>query len=439
MRSFFLRATFFFIASVGIASGDEQQTVYELLDDFSDETTLSQIVVPVHQSRAITGSITAEAAYAIHNEAPHSDISSLKSTLYLAYEQKFTKRFDVRINAKAYYDAIYDLKGNEKFTQDERDALRREIELFDCYIQGGLSQNIDIKLGRQIIVWGRSDTIRITDVLNPLDARRPGMVDIEDLRLPVTMGKIDYYFNGHWNISPIVILEQRFSKNPPYGSDFYPLSVARPDDEGYAGITYALSLKGEFSGWDFSYYYANVRDDAGFIAPNQHHFQHNKIQMHGLALNMISGPLLWKTELAYFRGLRYSSMPERDFNSLKILGGFDYSVFADTRINYDFAYGTVLNYDQKLTAELIPREKREYQHALRISSEFLHARLIANYLGMFEGLKLQNGGFHRSWLEYKISGDTAMSVGGIFYIGGSVLYDAIDNNDMLFMNITYSF
>jgi len=62
-----------------------------------------------------------------------------------------------------------------------------------------------------VVVWGRSDTIRVTDVLNPIDNRRPGMVDIEDLRLPVAMAKLDY-FVGDWRVTPIAILEQRFQK-----------------------------------------------------------------------------------------------------------------------------------------------------------------------------------------------------------------------------------
>ena len=36
------------------------------------------------------------------------------------------------------------------------------------------------------------DNLRVTDVLNPMDLRVPGLTDIDDLRLPVTMIKLDY-------------------------------------------------------------------------------------------------------------------------------------------------------------------------------------------------------------------------------------------------------
>ena len=66
------------------------------------------------------------------------------------------------------------------------------------------------------MVWGKSDNLRVTDVLNPLDNREPGLVDIEDLRLPTTMTKLDLYL-GDWNLSGMVVHEVRFNKAPALG------------------------------------------------------------------------------------------------------------------------------------------------------------------------------------------------------------------------------
>ena len=62
------------------------------------------------------------------------------------YEYKFENGFKFKANAQAYYDAIYDIKGSEKFSQDELDELRSEVELFDAYIEGKITDNFDIKL-----------------------------------------------------------------------------------------------------------------------------------------------------------------------------------------------------------------------------------------------------------------------------------------------------
>ncbi len=94
-------------------------------------------------------------------------------------------------------------------------------------------KSLDIKVGRQIIVWGRSDNMRVTDVLNPLDLREPGLTDIEDLRMPVAMTRLDFY-HGNWNVTGVAVHEQRSDKKPSYGSDFYPLPLVfgpLPDKE----------------------------------------------------------------------------------------------------------------------------------------------------------------------------------------------------------------
>ena len=70
--------------------------------------------------------------------------------------------------------------------------------------------------------WGRSDTLRVLDVLNPVDNREPGLLDLVDLRLPVGMAKLSYYPHPGWSVTGIAIPEIRFSLDPPFGSDFFP-------------------------------------------------------------------------------------------------------------------------------------------------------------------------------------------------------------------------
>lgn len=190
------------------------------MDGF-DEEPLSTIVQPQKEEAkfslsnyGIEGKFKQEFAYSYQNDAPHDSFSSLRTSLFLEYNQDLWKSFKLKINGNGFYDLSYKMKGEEEFTREELNALQSEVELFDAYIQGSITDDLDIKLGRQVIVWGKSDTIRVVDILNPLDNRRPGMVDIEDLRLSTTMAKFDYYYEN-WDIAPIVILEQREDKNPP--------------------------------------------------------------------------------------------------------------------------------------------------------------------------------------------------------------------------------
>ena len=382
---------------IPVATLEKKISDSTLLDGFDDvidassETTEEEIVEESETSFGLTGKLTEQVTYALHNDKPHDNISSLKTSLLLDYEHKFENGWRVKANAKAYYDAIYDIRGTQNFSEEELEELKSEVELYDAYVEGSITDSFDMKLGRQVVVWGRSDTLRVTDVLNPLDNRRPGMVDIEDLRLPVAMAKFDYFI-GDWRVTPIAILEQRFSKNPPFDSVFNPLPIVAPANESYDDITYALSVGGEFSGWDVNFYAAQVRNDEGQLilpSPSQPSpiIAHDKIEMYGTALNALTGSWLFKTELAYFDGLKFSTTGDKEFSRTDILLGVEYNGIADTLISYDIVTRNMGEYDDRLITEAIPLKKHDYQHAFRIAADFMNATLTANYLISLYGEK----------------------------------------------------
>ena len=426
---------------------EDKENVEDVMDGFDDANAFENDEVTREEKRLIpglTGKFTEQITYSLYNSAPHDGISSVKSSLLLDYEHKFESGIRLKMNAKAYYDAIYSfLKAREDFTKQEKDELESEVELFDAYIEGKITDNFDYKVGRQVVVWGRSDTIRVTDILNPLDNRRPGMVDIEDLRLPVTMAKFDYFI-GDWRITPIAILEQRFSKRPPFGSVFNPFPMVSPEDKEYDDVTYALSIGGEFTGWDINFYAAGIRNDEGQLElPSSRNpygvINHNKIQMYGTALNVLTGSWLFKTEIAYFEDLKYFTTGDKEFSRTDALVGFEYNGIVDTLISYDFVTRNMGEYDERLITEAIPLKKHDYQHAFRISSDFMNATLTANYLISLYGEKLDEGGFQRAWVKYELGEGINLNAGFVDYIGGSLFFDAIKKNDMIFTDISYSF
>ena len=80
-----------------------------------------------------------------------------------------------------------------------------------------------------------------------------------------------------------------------------------------------------------------------------------------------------------------------------------------------------------------------YQHAFRVSSDFMNATVKANYLISLYGKSLDKGGFQRAWVKYDIMDGVYANVGVVDYIGGTRHFDAVANNDMAFMDVTYSF
>ncbi len=403
----------------------------DLLDGFDDEvkeSVASDEKNPL-QRWGIEGKFTQSAAYSFHNDAPHDGLSMFKSALFLEYNYALWKDFKLKINGVGFYDTSYLLKGRDEFSDEDIDALESEVELYDAYIQGALTDRLDIKAGHQVVVWGKSDTIRITDVINALDNRRPGMTDIEDLRLPQAMVKLDYY-HDNWRISPIMIVQQKFNKNPPFQGDFNPSPKKLPSQHRPHSPSYALNVAGEFSGFDVDFYLADIyaQDELGLPFVN-----HNKkMQMAGVALNYVYESWLLKGEFAYKKDFVFLQSGNEKFDRVDSLLGFEYNGFADTKLSYDIA-----NKHMQDKSPLF--EQDSYQHAFRITSDFLNATLQANYLVSLFGKKLDEGGFQRAWMKYDIADGINANFGIVDYIGGSAMFDAIDDNDMIFVDISYSF
>jgi len=193
-----------------------------------------------------------------------------------------------------------------------------------------------------------------------------------------------------------------------------------------------LSVGAEFSGWDINFYAAKVHADIGYIKNSK--IAHDKVNMLGSAVNILKGPWLLKSELAHFDGIKYSAIPNQDFKRTDALLGLDYNGMADTLISYDVAVRNIHDYK-----ESIGIKERSYQHALRASSDFMNAQIKANYLLSLFGSRADEGGYQRAWLKYDIVDGIYANVGVVDYIGGSSSFDAISDNDTVFMDLTYSF
>ena len=386
--------------------------------------------------------------YAHHAPAPGATdfrkLSRLKSTLDLDADFKLSDNWRARVGGQVFYDAIYSLEGRHNYTSKLLDNYEDEIELTEVYLQGELFDNFDIKVGRQVVVWGKSDNIRITDILNPLDNREPGLVDIKDLRLPVTMTRMDYYF-GQWNLCGMLIHEIKFNKDPVFGSDFFPGDRPLPREEKPSSTwnnqEYALALNGIFNNWDLSLYGAWLWDDRTYqeYTPTGPQLSHSRILMLGLAVNIAYGNWLLKGEAAYLDGLKYISTIDRK-NRLDLLLGLEYTGFNETVISLEIANRHIFSFDQRLQPAPIYGKENEFQSVLRLTRDFRHDTLQLTLLLSTFGLTGDEGSLQRVTIAYDISDNLKLTGGIIAYQNGKkALFRKIGDNDRFFTELRYSF
>ncbi len=426
----------------------------EILGGFEEEPAPEPKTERIRQKPLpwdLSGSVKAASSINIAHEAPppaatdHRGLSRLRLDADLDLEITFSEDWRVLLGGHAFYDFAYRIQGRDAFTPEVLDLYENEIEFDETFAQGKLHQRIDLKVGRQIMVWGKSDNVRVTDVLNPLDNREPGLVDIDDLRLPVFMTRLDYYI-GPWNLTTLAVHEVRFNKDPVFGSDFFPLNSPPPPEEKpashFRNTQYGAALNGIFTGWDLSFYAArffNPQTHFKQVSPTETRRAHSWLTMVGAATNLARGNWLFKAEAAYLDGFRFFALPGTR-SRLDLLVGADYTGFSETTLSAEIVNRHLFDFDNRLKDPPDNAQEDEPGLALRYQADFLHDTLHLVFVALIFGPTAEDGAVERASIRYDWSDYLSLTAGLVAYQSGDLAsFRTIGDNDRLFFEAVYSF
>jgi len=156
----------------------------------------------------LSGFLKNETAY---NPNHDREFMKIENTLQLEAEYMLNDNFSFFTIFRYFYDNAYDV--NPLF-EDNRSPLhrtRRTDWLRECYINYE-SPSLDVRIGKQQVVWGTADGIKIMDVVCPTDQRAYLLDNYADSRIPRWMLKIEY--------SPKVNGTLQFLFIPDFETDF---------------------------------------------------------------------------------------------------------------------------------------------------------------------------------------------------------------------------
>lgn len=379
-----------------------ESEAFDDVDDFGvdEEIIIEKIDIEKQNDFTSYGSITYSTNYSYKDI---NDITSSKISANLNFEYKLDENSKLKSTVKAYQDFESNIKND------------RDIDINEIYLQSSLNINTDIKVGRQIVVWGKSDNIRITDTLNPLDMTTPGMVDIEDLRLGRVMSKIDYFMEK-WSLTGIILHENRYSDIPKFGSEYtilnemmYNNMLVKEPSNTIENSGIALSASANLEGQDIAFYYSNQYVDNTTYRSN----------MLGMGYNKVLDSFLFKTEFAYFDNYDSNTVKSK----LDGLVGLEYNGISEGSISFEMA-----------------NKNDDIQYALRFTQSYLNQTLDFTALYSAFGKELEDGGFLRVWGDYDIDDKLSTSFGFINYFGGDLAqFNMIKDNDRVFASLKYSF
>lgn len=437
--------------------GEDVQDVADMLDMFEEQPAMPEgdesAVSPSPPARPsawnmlqFSGEGTIFAAYAVNGDSQEGirdsrDLSRLRTGLRLDADLRPDGPWRAHAGIRAAHDAVPALKGREGFSDDYVDDVEWELEPHEVYVLASPTRRLDIKFGRQIVAWGTSESIRVTDILNPMDKREPGLTDIEDLRLPVCMTRLDYYPDTTWSVSAIAVHETRFDKEPPWGSGYHVGTAKRPEEDepefSLENQEAALALLGRMSGLDVSLNAAWVLDDTPYYQGTDR--KHSRVGMVGATAQAVHGNWLYKAEGAFVSGMRSTPAPEDEFCRYDQLVGAEYSGFTETTVTMEFVNRHMIDFDWEVAGIPSGLRKDDSAASLRVSRDYLNDTLHLLATGTF-ALPVGRGGLGRMEASYDINDSMTFRMGYAFYFGDdTALYETLKENDQIFTELKYHF
>lgn len=322
------------------------------------------------------------------------------------------------------------------------------ISMHEAYIDY-VASSWDLRLGRQIIIWGNADGFRITDNISPSDLSEYITRDFDEIRMAVDAVKLRFLgTHGTGELIYIPFFRQGISpdKDSPWSlGDLSCTSITagnKPEkniENGELGAKYALFLPGfdmavsYFYTWnDFPYYAYTGNTGSCQVNP-----QFYRLHIYGLELSRPYNDFVFRGEAAFSHGNRYLSTP-RDASlekkdQIKWLLGLDWSPGSNWFLSFQVTEDRILDYSAK-----IQQTKQSAMVTANISKKLFREKLILSgmhYLNLDEKDSLT-----RLSSEYQVMDGFSLFFGSDIFTGKrSGGFGRYKDNTQVWARAKYSF
>lgn len=330
-----------------------------------------------------------------------------------------TSRTRLRAELRVDYENAYlftSLNGVHNSILDDRTGVQLQEAYFNY--QNDL---VEFKAGRQIVVWGVADGLRVTDLISPVDYTEFMSSDYDDMRMAVDGFRVKYP-SERVNAEIVYVPVPRYFQMP-LGED----NPWRPNLPEKAGLDFPEGPDAKFKNGDFgtrlSFFLSNL--DFSISALHTHnqspvsvvepvsmdsvviHGIHETMTMFGGDLSMPIGEFVIRAEVAeYFReALGYANnLDYARKNTFNALGGIDWYAGNNWTFMVQYLHKYIADYSDELA-----NEKNSSEMTFRISKELLNNTLKLSLYGMFD---IDNLGYYgRASGDYSLTDQVMLSLG----------------------------
>lgn len=317
------------------------------------------------------------------------------------------------------------------------------------------------RLGKQQVVWGQADGLRVLDVVNPLELREFILPEFEDYRIPLWIANAEVPINENWTAQFLLIPDQSYDElanrnskfeirspqlvpEPPAG---VPVTIERTNTpsrmlkDADAGVR----LSAFVGSWDLSlnylYHYQDqpvlyqVHGESGLsISPS-----YERTHLLGGSFSNVFGDTTLRGELGYSSDRFFLSSNPADADGIIQSGefsyvlGLDYQGWRDWFLSAQVFQSTVNNRSGQMV-----RDKTNTTGTFLVNRNFLNDSVVAEIL-LIQSMN-QDDGLVQLSLEYEWSTNFRFTFGAdIFFGSSSGLFGQFEENDRVSLGIEFGY
>ena len=276
------------------------------------------------------------------------------------------------------------------------------------------------RVGKQQVVWGQADGVRVLDVINPQSYREAFLDDFEDARIPLWMINMEIAVGENGNLqviwipdlsyneqavrsSPFAITSPSLVRSSSFGNQVYTKPRNNIQDSDY-GIRYSTFI----DGWDltanyFYHYHDNPTPYRQFENEKlTFSNRHNRNHLVGGTASKAFGSFTLRTEVGLnsdtFHLKRLDESDRGDSSGvhrsseIAALVGIDWQGFENTMVSMQWYRSTILDDDPQL-----------YRPKTNTLLSLLYRRSLQNEVWELEALGLHSKSTNDGSVQLKVS------------------------------------
>lgn len=327
-----------------------------------------------------------------------------------------------------------------------------DVELRELFVDFELG-DAQLRAGKQQVVWGQADGLRILDVINPLSYREFILPDFEDRRIPLWMVNVEVPV-GDANLQLLWIPDQSYDEFPDVSAAYaFSSSRFRPALEPGENIRIkALSKPNRFladsdfgvrlgafvGGWDLTANYLYHFRDQPIPVLNRSSVvtelapSYKRTHLMGGSASKPVGDFVLRGEIGYstdryFVSALDASGVKRTHETSGVVG-LDYTGISDMLISGQFFQGSINS------SHGILKEKHERSWSLLVRRTFLNDTVTLEMLAIHNSNDAD--GLVQLEIVYQISSNVTLSVGSdVFYGPDEGLFGQFSGRDRMTLSL----